>query len=85
MGRTQVARLHLYAIGDYAMTGSRPHRTATHRRQQYPTGPAGCAVGGLRALRAEKESPAVGPEWARGAEWSPRAVLDIGADRQTST
>jgi hypothetical protein len=46
------------------------------------------AVGGLRELLAEappKEPPAAGPEWAWGAEWSPRTELDIGADRRMST
>ena len=69
------------------MAGSKPQCPATHRRPQYPTGAAGRGWPAGAAGRGPppKEPPAAGPEWARGAEWSPRTELDIGADTRTST
>ena len=69
------------------MAGSRPQCPVTHRRPQYPTGSAGRGwpAGAVVRGPSPKEPPAAGPEWARGAEWSPRTELDIGADERTST
>ncbi len=81
-----MARLHFYAIGDYARPApgrSAPRRAAGRRIQPGPRGASWPRAAGQGP--PSEERLAAGPEWALGAEWAPKTKLDIGADKWTST
>jgi hypothetical protein len=87
-GPDRVALLDRYAISDYA-SSALAACPATHRRLWDPTGSAGhsraAGAAGRRPPSRQRLLDPIGSGEAGGAVSDPKAELDIGADKRTST